>query len=416
MNKISRIKLLNIFILSLTFLVAGCLKKEKVNLTFMVNFQLNEKITEIMEEVINEFNALDKNIHVEFIPGSPEYEEILEVKMLVNDLPDMWATHGWSVDRYSDYLMPLENEKWASDIDEAIKPLISDSIGHIYGLPLDIDIAGIVYNKSVIEEAGIDIDKIKTWPDFFDAMAKVKEIGKIPVFIGGKDNWTIGNFFDWVAPSYYITDGFNSQAADLKAGVFKKGLWTDVAAMLKNMQDKDYLNADILSAKWSAVSEVLASGETAFAFMGNHVALDAFKINPEVELGFFPIPSFYEDDEPSLIIGERATIGIWKDTKYPKEVKRFFEYLASPPVMSRIASANGVPAGLSSVESDLGKLTMDYQKWSDIRRFPYFDREYLPNGMWNVMCSIGNGVLTGDMTPKDAADKMEEQFNLLYRR
>jgi raffinose/stachyose/melibiose transport system substrate-binding protein len=390
-------------------------RTKKAEMTFMVNFQPSEAITDLLEEVVNDFNAENDDIEIEFIPGNSGYEAMMKAKMAANDLPDMWSTHGWSVARYSEYLMPLEGESWSSNLHPAIRPVITDKAGHIYVLPLDVDVAGIAYNKDVVAKAGVNVDDIKTWDDLFAAMAKVKAIGVTPVHIGGKDNWTIGNFFDWAAPAFYVTDDANYQGDDLKDGKFNTETWTELAAMFKEMQTKGYLNIDVLTASWAEVSKALATGNSAFEFFGNYVNLNAWSINPDANLGFFPVPAYFEGDEPSLISGERSTVGVWKDTKYPEQAKRFLQYLAKPEVMAKLASANGIPAGLTTAKSDMGKLTADYEKWANVPAYPYFDREYLPSGMWDTMCSTGTGVLSGDMTPEDAADKMLEDFNKLYK-
>ena len=38
---------------------------------------------------------------------------MMKTKMAANDLPDLWTTHGWSVNRYSEYLRPLNDREWA---------------------------------------------------------------------------------------------------------------------------------------------------------------------------------------------------------------------------------------------------------------------------------------------------------------
>lgn len=389
--------------------------KEIVKLTFMENFQAYEPVTEALEEATKEFMVKNPGIEIEFIPGTSDYEALLKTKMATNDLPDLWTTHGWSVARYSEYLTTLEDQKWAKDLNSAIEPVITDKDGHIYVLPLDADISGIVYNKDVVEAAGVDVDLIKNWEEFFVAMEKVKATGVTPVHMGGKDQWTVGNFFDWVAPSVFITDNNNYLGDELKEGKFDTEKWEIVGKLMTRMRDEKYLNVDSLTATFADSARALAEGTTAFEFLGNYVISEAWTFNPDANLGFFPAPAYFEGDEPSLISGERTAVGVWKDTKYPEEAKLFLEYLATPEVMAKIASANSIPAGLTTAKSDTGKLSESYDKWKDVKGFPFFDREYLPSGMWDTMCSTGAGLISKGMTEKEAADKMLEDFNKLYK-
>ena len=58
-----------------------------------------------------------------------DYKATMKTKMASNDLPDIWITHGWSVMRYSEYLMPLQDEEWYDKIDESILGAITDEEG-----------------------------------------------------------------------------------------------------------------------------------------------------------------------------------------------------------------------------------------------------------------------------------------------
>lgn len=384
-------------------------------LTLMINFQPTEAVSMAFEEVIDEFNSEYEDITVVLIAGNADYEAVMKSKMATNDLPDMWSTHGWSVMRYSEYLTPLEDQEWASRLHAAIEPVITDDNGHIYVLPLDVDMAGVAYNKTVLKKAGVSVDDIQTWNDLFAAMDKVKASGVTPVHIGGKDNWTVGNFFDWAAPALYVTDDNNYSGNELLAGDFDTAKWEILAGLMKDMNEKGFLNVDNLTSSYSESARALAEGDAAFTFLGNYVLAEAWSFDPGADLGFFPVPAFYEGDKPSLISGERTTVGIWKDTPNAEACKTFLDFLAQPENAARIATANAIPAGLTNAVSDTGKLDADYQKWADSAAYPYFDRAFLPSGMWDTMCSTGSGILSGDMSTADAADKMLEDFNRMYK-
>lgn len=390
-------------------------ERNTTTLTLMVNFQAVEAVTVALEEVIADYHAANPGIEIELIPGTSDYEALMKSKMATNDLPDMWSTHGWSVGRYSEYLMPLEDQAWANDLHPAIEPVITDDNGHIYVLPLDVDMAGVPYNKDVVEAAGIDVADIKTWADMFEAMELIKAQGISPAHIGGKDVWPVGNFLDWAAPSVFVTDENNYSGDDLLAGNFDTAKWDLLSNLMKGLNDNDYLNVDNLTSTYSDSALALAQGQTAFLFYGNYVLAEAWSYAPDANLGFFPVPAFYEGDEPSLVSGERTTVGIWKDTENEAACKEFLNFLAQPENAAKIASANGIPAGLTTAKSDTGKLDSDYKRWASVGAFPYFDRAFLPSGMWDTMCSTGSGILSGSMTTDEANEKMLEDFNRMYK-
>lgn len=388
---------------------------DKVKLTFMVNFQSTEPITAELQKAVDGFVAANPNVEIELIPGSAEYEALMKTKMATNDLPDLWTTHGWSVLRYSEYLLPIEDQAWVKDLHPAIAPVVTSPEGQVFVLPMDVDVAGIAYNKDVVAAAGVDVATIKTWDDLFAAMEAVKATGVTPVHMGGKDNWTVGNFFDWVAPSIFITDENNYKGAELQAGTFDTATWTEAAELMKKLKDNEYINIDVLTSTFSDSARALGEGSAAFEFFGNYVVSEALTYNPDANLGFFPVPAYHAGDEPSLISGERTAIGIWKDSENADVAKAFLAYLATPEVMAPVASANGIPAGLVTATSDTGSLKDSYEMWQDVDAFPYFDRAFLPSGMWDTMCTTGTGVLSEEMTTVEAAEQMLSDFTKLYQ-
>lgn len=390
--------------------------EEMIELTFMVNFQSTEPVVTEIQKAVDGFMAENKNITVNLIPGTSDYEALMKTKMATNDLPDLWSTHGWSVLRYSEYLLPIEDQPWVKDLHPAIAPVVTNPEGQVFVLPMDVDVAGIAYNKDVVAAAGVDVAEIKTWDQLFAAMDKVKASGVTPVHMGGKDNWTVGNFFDWVAPSIFITDENNYRGDELQAGTFDTDTWVKAAELMKKLKDNEYINVDVLTSGFSDSARALGEGTAAFEFFGNYVVSEALTYKEDANLGFFPVPAYYEGDEPSLISGERTAIGIWKDSENKEAAKALLIYLAKPEVMAPIASANGIPAGLTTATSDTGLLSDSYELWKDVEAFPYYDRAYLPGGMWDTMCTTGTGVLSGEMSTQDAADQMLNDFTKLYNQ
>lgn len=386
---------------------------EDVTLTFMVNFQSDSAVTLALEEAIADFESQTPGVQVELIAGISDYEALMKTKMGANDLPDLWSTHGWSVARYSEFLRPLTDQEWANNLHPGIEKVITNSEGEIFVLPLDVDISGIAYNKTVVEQAGVNVDDIKTWDDFMVACQAVRDAGFTPIHMGGKDSWTVGNFFDWAAPSFLITNENNNYRSELKDGSFDWSNWEPVAQLLVDLNENGYFNVDNLSSTYMDSAKNLASDKVAFTFYGNYVISEALNFNPDADLGFMPVPAASADDDPTLISGEHVAVGVWKDTEHEAEALAFINYLAQPEVMSEIASASSLPAGLNGVQSDVGILESSYDAYGGLRGFPYFDREYLPGGMWDTMCSTGSGLITGDMSTEDAASQMEKDYNRL---
>jgi len=406
-------KILSLLLAGILLTIMGCGKDDgKTTLNMRVNFREDDVVYKVMEELIEEYETLNPDLKINF-ESTPDYEAAMKARMASNDLPDIFTTHGWSVMRYSEYLEPLTNEPWVEELIPAIKPVITDEDGDIFVFTPDADISGIVYNKAVIEKAGVDIDEVLTWKDFMGACEKIAETGVTPVRMAGKDSWGMGQYFDWMTPAIFVSDKRNYHGDDLKSGKMDVELMAQSISYLKELQDKRYINPDAVTASFDEVQEALANDEAAFAFYGNYVITGAMDLNPDAKLGFFPLPAWYEGGERVLITGERNAIGIWKDSEYKEEAKELLKFFAKPENVAKLASANGIPAGIKGVVSDTGTLKGDYEKYSKIEGTPFFDRAYLPSGMWSSLCTAGAGVLSGEVTPKEAAERLVADYNKL---
>ncbi|MFD0716038.1 ABC transporter substrate-binding protein [Paenibacillus sp. GCM10027626] len=383
----------------------------KVTLTVMTN--VVGEPAKVLQDIANKFMDENPDIKVDFSAPGSEYENIMKMKMASNELPDVFATHGWAKVRYGQYLADLKDEEWAAKLDEAIKPAVTDEQGKVYVLPMDQDKSGPVYNAAVLEKFGIDVPM--TWDDMLKAAEeiKTKSNGEVtPFHVGGADSWPIGQFFDFYATSLFVSPEKND-AEQLLDGSFDWNKFDVLPQMFLDLQQKGYLNKDVLTAKYSDSAKAFAEGKAAFGVYGPYLIEEAMKINPDLKAGLMPIQAVAAGDTPTLAGGEKTTWGVWKDTPNSEAARKFVAYFAKPENVSLVAASNALPPGLAGVDTDAGSLTADYEKYKDLRVFPYFDRVYLPNGMWDVMCKNGQDMLAGVITPREYSENMKQEYERL---
>ena len=58
--------------------------------------------------------------------------------------------------------------------------------GKIYGIPYATNADGVIYNKDIFNELGLQIPK--TWDEFVDVSNKIKDSGKLPLYLTLKDS------------------------------------------------------------------------------------------------------------------------------------------------------------------------------------------------------------------------------------
>jgi len=383
----------------------------KVTLTVMTN--IVGEPAKVLEDIANKFMDENPDIKIDFSAPGTEYENIMKMKMASNELPDVFATHGWAKVRYGEYLADLKDEEWAGKLDAAIKSSVTDEQGKVYVLPMDQDKSGPVYNAAVLEKYGIEVPM--TWDELLKAAEeiKTKSNGEVtPIHIGGADSWPIGQFFDFYATSLFVSPEKND-GEQLIDGSFDWTRFDVLPQMFLDLQTKGYLNKDVLTAKYNDSAKAFAEGKAAFGVYGPYLIEEALKINPELKAGLMPIQSVVAGDTPTLAGGEKTTWGVWKDTPHSEAARKFVAYYAKPENISLVAASNALPPGLEGIAIDAGSLTADFEKYKDLRVFPYFDRVYLPNGMWDVMCKNGQDMLAGVITPREYSENMKKEYDRL---
>ncbi|WP_024292748.1 ABC transporter substrate-binding protein [Lacrimispora indolis] len=382
-----------------------------VTIEFLYNLN-GESVSDAIQDVCKQFTE-ETGIGVEAVMPGSNFSDIMKTRMASNQLPDVWTTHGWAVARYAEYLSPLNDFEFASHIAPSIKEQITDGEGNLYTLPIDMDLTGMIYNENVLEEAGVNVDDIKTWADFEEACEKIKAAGLTPIQLGGKDSYTMGNMMDFVAPTLITNEDEANQSA-LLDGSFDWSKWNVVVNQIDSWRQKGYFNTDAVTADFMTGIKALAADKSAFMFTAASGITETYVQNPDTKMGFMPLPAREAGLKRSLMTGEHFAVGMSKTTKHPEEVKQFMDFLAREDICSYLATKCGMPSGLDNVVSDTGRLAPFYDKYandSSILNIPYFDRKYLPSGMWNDLCVTGATIVSGQSDSLTVAvDQMKTSY------
>ena len=339
---------------------------------------------ELLEKIARQFEQENPDIKIEFSAPGKDYESLLKIKMAANDMPDVFATHGWAKVRYGAFLTDLADQPWASQIDAAIAPAVTDEAGKVYVLPMDQQKTGPVYNVDILSQYGVEVPL--TWADLLAACETIKtgSNGDVDcIHMGGADSWPVGQYYDFMSTSLAISPQ-NNDAQALLDGTYDWAKYTVISENLLELQEKGYLNTDVLTAKYSDSAAALAEGKAAFGLYGPFICEEALKTNPDLNCGLMPIPTLQDGDTPTFAGGELTTWGVWKDSKHQEAAK------ARQRAFARTSA-----------------------KYADLRTFDYFDRVYLPNGMWDVLCKNGQDVLAGGATPEQATENIAKEFDRL---
>lgn len=380
------------------------------SLEVFMNMPTGSPQESMMNELVAEFeDQTGAAIDISYVSGT--YEDEMKVKMASDSVPDVFITHGWSVNRYSPFLRPLNDQPWVEYVNPGLDNVMFDDEGNIYALPLEYGTTGLIVNYDVLEQVGVNAEDFKSWDDVEDAMQKMKdELGIHPFTSSAKDT-NAGNIANFIASGAFTEE----QNAIFRDQEFDKELWQEgVTDRIQSWQEKGFFNPDYTSATVDDMARQLADGTAAFALEWTSTLSTAYEYNPDANLGFVPIPGV---DGEYLVGGEGINaFGVSKTAKDEDLALEFLNFVAEPENAQRLLESLGAYSGLTNVDIDLGTIQPSFDKYvapGDIPTMPFFDRVYLPNGMWDTIVTTTDGVINGQMTSEVAAQQMADQYQTL---
>lgn len=367
-----------------------------------------------LQEATDSFEADHPGVTIDLKTGGNDYEAQMKVRLAANNPPDLWATHGWSRDRYGSFLAPLDGEAWAEHFNTALDPAMKDDDGHFFAFPVDTAVSGLIVNETVLAKAGVDPSSITDWQAFIAAADAVHASGAVPLTLAGSKDGSAGNVVDWLAPGAF-TDG---QLSAMQEGDFQADGYERVLDVLEQFRTKGWINPDYSSATGDDMARALAEDRAAFALSSNSLITQAQQYAPDAKLQFVPVPALNGTDS-YLIGGENTAFGAAKNGAHLDVAKEYLAYLAEPAVDKALAESTGSLPGMTDAQADLGSLAPSYEQWvtpGTVELRPFFDRVYLPNGMWNTVVTTADSVVAGQSSPSQSTAKVEDDFSTLFKK
>ncbi|AFS69711.1 MULTISPECIES: ABC transporter substrate-binding protein [Exiguobacterium] len=329
-------------------------------------FQFKAEIAKDMEKMAKAYEKeTGVKVVVQTVGGGSDYGAALKSQFASGNEPDVFNNGGFTEAKtWQDKLEDLSDEKWVSDLTDLSKePMTID--GKLYGMPMNLEGYGFIYNKEIFKKAGIT-ELPKTLTELTEASKKIKADGVTPFSIGYGEWWILGNHLMNIPMAQQ--DDPDQFIADLNAG---KGKFEDNKQFKEFMNLFDltieYGNKNPLTTDYNTQVSQFAEGKTAMIQQGNWAQQLITDVNPDIEMGFIPMP--INDDKEKM---DRLPVGVpnnWvvnKNSKNKEEGKKFLEWMATSETGKdyMVNKFKFIPAFKSIEAADLGPLADDIIKYS----------------------------------------------------
>ncbi|RSL31481.1 carbohydrate ABC transporter substrate-binding protein [Salibacterium salarium] len=318
------------------------------------------------------------NIEVHTVGGAMDDFSDLKAQMAAGNGPDIFTNPGYESARvWSEYLEDLSDQPWMDDAyEETLTPVTFD--GSIYGMPMNLEGYGFIYNKDLFKEAGID-SLPSTLNELNAASEKLQQAGITPFATGYYEEWKLGDHLMNIAfaqqedPAAFIKD-LNEGTDTISNNPKFKDLLQLIDVTL------EYGSDEPLSTDYSMEVNTFAAGEAAMILQGNWIQPMIDQRSPNMSIGILPIPINDDPDKEALVVNTPSYWVVNKQTtdEKKKEAKKFLNWMVSSEEGKRYMTERlkFIPA-FKHIESDdsgpLAEQTMQYYEEGQTMSSNWFD-------------------------------------------
>jgi multiple sugar transport system substrate-binding protein len=286
--------------------------------------------------------------------------------------------------------------------------------GKIYGMPWLMDVKYFMYNKDILQQAGITAPP-KTWEELVDQAEIIKQKGLVEFPIIWSWNQKEGVVCDFTVLL------FGNGGAFLDANgkpVFNNEQGVQILTWMKQTLDEGLSNPSSVSSDEGAVETDFLAGKSAFAvnwLFQYSDSNDATKSQIVGKVAFAPMPVFAAGAAAGIqgsSVDGSSSFAIMATTPYPDQTWKFLTYLASNEVQIKY-SAEMLPVWQNDFQGDALTELLAATPSNPVTvpaflaQFPYANERptvaYYNEGSAALQLAIQE-VLTGVKSPKDALD------------
>ncbi|MBV8716212.1 MAG: extracellular solute-binding protein [Chloroflexi bacterium] len=369
------------------------------------------------QSIADAYMKAHPNVTIEItILENDAFKAKLATAMQAGTPPDLFQSWGGGVlQQYASSglvqdLTPSLNGDWGNSISKSGLDLYTFG-GKTYGVPWNLAMVGIWYNKDNFSKAGIGAPP-KTWAELVDDTKKLQAAGITPIALGDKDKWP-GHFW-WV---YLALRGGGKDAfmnAVNRTGKFTDPAFVDAGRKLQELNQTNPFPDGFLGMTFNDHSAFMASGKAGFELMGQWT-IDNQKNSTEDKQGLgdklafatFPTIEGGKGDA-SDVLGGADGIAVGKNA--PKEAIDFLKFFTSLDNQKTLTGDGVALPSVKGAESAI-KDPLLKQVQSTAAQAKYLQLYYdqaLPPAVGNTVNDQTQALLAGESSPEAVAQAIED--------
>ena len=369
------------------------------------------------QSIADAYTKAHPNVTIEItILENDAFKSKLATAMQAGAPPDLFQSWGGGVLKeyakaglVQDLSTPLKGA-WGDSISSSALGLYAvDS--KTYGVPWNLAMVGIWYNKDNFAKAGIAAPP-KTWTELIDDVKKLQAAGVTPIALGDKDKWPGHFWWVYLATRQGGKDAFTKAVA--RTGKFTDPPFVDAGKKLQELVSLNPFPEGFLGLTFMEHSAFMASGKAGMELMGQWT-IDAQKNATPDKLGlgdklaFATFPTIEGGaGDASDVLGGADGIAVGKNA--PPEAIDFLKFLTSVENQQKLTADGVALPSVKGAETSI-KDPLLKQVQAQIAKAPYLQLYYdqaLPPAVGNTVNDSTQALFAGQSTPEAVAKAIED--------
>lgn len=351
----------------------------------------NEQLRDILNTAISSGTGPD----VFFYDAGPGYAGVLADAGYLLPLDDYAAQYGW-------------NEEVSAPAVEA-----TTIDGVFYGMPLQTDLIGMYYNKTLLDQEGLAVPT--TLEELVAFCGAAKEKGYTPIAFADNPGWQAFHQFSMTANQLIGPEAMRNLLLNNEGNWNTPEITKAIEAYFVTLRDAGCFPDDPVAIIYEDGNSLFFTGQALLHTTGSWLVGEIETNMPDQEIGFVPFPIIEEGKEPTWISGVGSAYYINAGTTHPDEAAALVDFLFSQEAVEQWVGESRyfVPVAFDVSTVDIGPTStaifevLQGAGKEGAPQFGYNIDVMAPPSFNDMMQNGFQAILTGDKTAEQQAADLQ---------
>lgn len=388
---------------------SGSASKDKTVVTVM---QSKVEIQEQLEEAAKAFNKSQDEIEVKILGVSgSDYDTNLQAQFASSPekAPTIFTAQGGAeLERFQKFMAPIKDSKAAGQIAEGLEEGATVD-GELLGLPTTVEGIGLIYNKKILDEAGVKPEELNSMESLMAACEKLAKVEGVesPIGFAKESYFSFMHPFNW---PFAVMDDYKTEIDKVNNG--EKTL-KDIETVNKFVKDLNSLSNYTNKAKATYDEQIakFSTGKYAMIHQGNWAQNVMNDYNIDFEYGMLPLP-VEGTNKLAVDVSNYYCINNSAKEEEQKAAITFLDWLITSEEGKNyyVNEFKFIPAYKDMDTSNLDKLAQDVAKYTEEGNTVPWAFTYFPSGAHQEFANTLEKYYAGQIN----SDQLLDELNALW--